>query len=159
MKKPLPRSFVNQWCIFIGLFQINWTGRSQACTRQGQAEGGRAGQGILKGELSLFCWPPVWLVWNQLYDNWQFLFLFAKHAIQTGQTGGQWYSDTPFSIPWTGTWIDNDDHSREPTCTAWELNTLKPFYINIWYTHYIKYTFTQAGNLTGRKVGQSRRLW
>ncbi len=26
-------------------------------------------QGILKGEVSLYCWPPVWLVWNQLYDN------------------------------------------------------------------------------------------
>ncbi len=36
------------------------------------------GQGILKGEVSLYHWPPVWLVWNQLYDNWQFLFLFAK---------------------------------------------------------------------------------
>jgi len=35
-------------------------------------------QGILKGEVSLYRWPPVWLVWNQLYDNWQFLFLFAK---------------------------------------------------------------------------------
>jgi hypothetical protein len=31
-------------------------------------------QGILKGEVSLYHWPPVWLVWNQLYDNWQFLF-------------------------------------------------------------------------------------
>jgi hypothetical protein len=32
-----------------------------------------------------------------------FLFLFAKQAIQTSQTGGQWYSDTsPFSIPWPG---------------------------------------------------------
>ncbi len=37
-------------------------------------------QGILKGEVSLYCWPPVWLVWNQLYDNWQFLFLFAKQT-------------------------------------------------------------------------------
>ncbi len=36
------------------------------------------GQGILKGEVSLYHWQPVWLVWNQLYDNWQFLFLFAK---------------------------------------------------------------------------------
>ncbi len=35
-------------------------------------------QGILKEEVSLYHWPPVWLVWNQLYDNWQFLFLFAK---------------------------------------------------------------------------------
>ncbi len=35
-------------------------------------------QGILKGVVLLYHWPPVWLVWNQLYDNWQFLFLFAK---------------------------------------------------------------------------------
>jgi hypothetical protein len=27
-----------------------------------------AHQGILKGEVSLYRWPPVWLVWNQLYD-------------------------------------------------------------------------------------------
>ncbi len=37
-------------------------------------------QGILKGEVSLYHWPPLWLVWNQLYDNWQFLFLFAKQT-------------------------------------------------------------------------------
>ncbi len=37
-------------------------------------------QGPLKGEVSLYCWPPVWLVWNQLYDHWQFLCLFAKQA-------------------------------------------------------------------------------
>jgi len=37
-------------------------------------------QGILKGEVSLYHWPPVWLVWNQLYDNWQLLFLFAKQT-------------------------------------------------------------------------------
>ncbi len=37
-------------------------------------------QGILKGEVSLYCWPPVWLVWDQLYDYWQFLFLFAKQT-------------------------------------------------------------------------------
>jgi len=37
-------------------------------------------QGILKGEVSLYHWPPVWLVWNQLYDNWNFLFLFAKQT-------------------------------------------------------------------------------
>jgi hypothetical protein len=38
-------------------------------------------QGMLKGEVSLYCWPPVWLVWNELYDNWQFLFLFAKRHL------------------------------------------------------------------------------
>jgi len=36
-------------------------------------------QGILKGEVSLYHWP-VWLVWNKLYENWQFLFLFAKQT-------------------------------------------------------------------------------
>ena len=41
--------------------------------------GGRY-QGILKGKVSLYCWPPVWLVRNQLYDNWQFLFLFGKQT-------------------------------------------------------------------------------
>ncbi len=59
-------------------------------------------QGILKGEVSLYHWPPVWLVWNQLYDNWQILFLFAKQTNpnQTSQVGGQRYSDTsPFSFP------------------------------------------------------------
>ncbi len=25
-------------------------------------------QGIQKGEISLYGWPPVWLVWNQLFD-------------------------------------------------------------------------------------------
>jgi hypothetical protein len=37
-------------------------------------------QGILKGDVLLYHWSPVWLIWNQLYDNWQFLFLFAKQT-------------------------------------------------------------------------------
>ncbi len=57
-------------------------------------------QGILKGVVSLYCWPPVLLVWNQLYDNWHFLFYLQNRLIQTSQTGGQQYSDTfRFSIP------------------------------------------------------------
>ncbi len=35
-------------------------------------------QGTLKGENITVHWPPVWLVWNQLFDNYQFSFLFAK---------------------------------------------------------------------------------
>ncbi len=31
-------------------------------------------------KVSLYHWPPVWLVRNQLYDNRQFLFLFAKQT-------------------------------------------------------------------------------
>ncbi len=42
--------------------------------------------GILKGEVSLYHWPPLWLVWNLLCENWQFLFLFANRLIQTSQT-------------------------------------------------------------------------
>ncbi len=58
-------------------------------------------QVILKGEVSLYCWPPVWLVWNQLYDNWQFLFYLQNILIQTSQTEGRQYNDSsPFSIPW-----------------------------------------------------------
>jgi hypothetical protein len=34
-------------------------------------------QGILKGEISLYHWPPVWLVRNQLYDNGHF-FIICK---------------------------------------------------------------------------------
>ncbi len=57
-------------------------------------------QGILKGEVSMYRWPPVWLVWNQLYGNWQFLFYLQNRLSQNNQTGGQQYSDTsPFSIP------------------------------------------------------------
>ncbi len=37
-----------------------------------------ADTGNTKGEVSLYCWPPVWLVWNKLYDNWQFSFLFLS---------------------------------------------------------------------------------
>jgi hypothetical protein len=57
-------------------------------------------QGILKGEISLYHWPPVWLVWNKLYDYWHFCFFYLQNRlIQTSQIGGQQYSDTsPLSI-------------------------------------------------------------
>ncbi len=56
---------------------------------------------ILKGEASLYHWPPVWLVWNQLYGYWQFLFLFAKQTNpnqSNRRSMVQWYF--LFSIPW-----------------------------------------------------------
>ncbi len=57
--------------------------------------------GIIKGGVSLYHWPLVWLVWNQLYDNWLFCFYLQNRLIQTSKTGGQQYSDTsPFSIHW-----------------------------------------------------------
>ncbi len=62
-------------------------------------------QGTLKGEVSLYSWPPVWPVWNQLYDTVNFCFYLQNRLSQTSQTGGQRHSDTsPFSIslvcPW-----------------------------------------------------------
>ncbi len=59
-----------------------------------------AASGNTKGVVSLYHWPPIWLVWNQLYGNCPFLFLLTKQN-NPNQTGGQWYNDTsPFSIPW-----------------------------------------------------------
>ncbi len=62
----------------------NWTKISPNQLKHwGTPEGStyqRYKQGILKREVSLHGWPPVWLVWNQLYDNWQFLFLFVKQT-------------------------------------------------------------------------------
>ncbi len=55
--------------------------------------------GILKREVSLYHWPPVWLDWNQVYDNWQFLYLFAKQ-MNPNQSNRrsmvQWY----LPLPW-----------------------------------------------------------
>jgi hypothetical protein len=43
---------------------------------------------------SLYHWPPVWLLWNQQYDNWLFLFLFTEQT-NTNQSNRrstvQWY--------------------------------------------------------------------
>ena len=58
-------------------------------------------QGILKGEVSLYRWPPVWLFGISCMTTDNFCFHFQNRLIQTSQTGGQWYSDTsPLSIPW-----------------------------------------------------------
>ncbi len=67
----------------------------------------RQDQGTLKGEVSLYRWPPVWLVGNQLYENWQFLFLFAKQTNpnrSNRRSTVQWYF--PFSVPWQDIKID-----------------------------------------------------
>jgi hypothetical protein len=58
-------------------------------------------QGILKGEVWLYHWPPVWLVRNQLYDNWQFLFLFGEqnNPNQSNRRSMvQWYFPLYYSL-------------------------------------------------------------
>ncbi len=58
-------------------------------------------QGILKGEVSLYWWPPVRLICNQLYDYWQFLFLFAKQTNPNQSNRRsivQWYFPLQYSL-------------------------------------------------------------
>ncbi len=72
-------------------------------------------QGILKGEVSLYNWPPVWLIWNQLYDNWQFLFLFAKKTNPNQlnrRTMVQWYFPVEYSLIYH---TDLHHHRRQST--------------------------------------------
>ncbi len=44
----------------------SWTSPSCPTTPSWKTSSGRSNQGILKGDVSLYRWPPVWLVWNQL---------------------------------------------------------------------------------------------
>jgi hypothetical protein len=77
-------------------------------------------QGIQKGEVSLYHWPPAWLVWNQLTTD-NFCFYLLHRLVQTSQTGGQWYSDTsPFSIPWK-----NTQFNFVPESAIFEISCLK----------------------------------
>jgi hypothetical protein len=51
-------------------------------------------------EWILYHWPPVWLVWNQLFDYWQFLFLFAKQTNpnqSNRRSTAQWYFPLKYS--------------------------------------------------------------
>jgi len=66
-------------------------------------------------KVSLYCWPPVCLVWNQLYDNWQFLVLFAKqtNSNQSNRRSTvQWYFP-PLIFP--------DQYFRLGVCYQWQL--------------------------------------
>jgi len=73
--------------------------------------------GILKGEISLYCWPPVWLVWNQLYDRWHFLFLFAKQTNpnqSNRRSMVQWYFPLQYSlVKVTDTQCQTHQHWKE----------------------------------------------
>jgi hypothetical protein len=60
-------------------------------------------QGILKRKVSLYHWPPVWLIWNQLNDNWQFLFIFSKQTNpnqSNRRSMVQWYFPLQYSLLW-----------------------------------------------------------
>ncbi len=56
-------------------------------------------QGILKGEVSLYRWPPVCWFGISCMTTDNCCFYLQNRQIQTSKTGGQWYSDTSsFSI-------------------------------------------------------------
>ncbi len=58
-------------------------------------------QGILKGDVSLYHWPPVWLIWISRFANKNKNCQLSYSWFKTSQTGGKQYSDTSsFSIPW-----------------------------------------------------------
>ncbi len=59
---------------------------------------------MLKGEVSLYSWPPVSPVGLACFANENKNCQMSYSWFQTSQTGGQPYSDTsPFSIPWSFT--------------------------------------------------------
>ncbi len=61
-------------------------------------------QGILKGEVSLYRWPPVYRFELVCFANKNKNCQLSYSWFQTCQTGGQWYSDTTtfsISIPCT----------------------------------------------------------
>jgi hypothetical protein len=69
------------------------------CGAQGSQGFGLYLQGILKGGVSLYRWPPVWFGISCMTTN-NFYFYLQNWLIQTSQTGGQRYRDTSlFSIP------------------------------------------------------------
>ena len=49
----------------------------------------------------MYGWPPVRPVWNQMYDYWNFLFLFAKQTNpnqSNGRSMVQWYFPLKYSL-------------------------------------------------------------
>ncbi len=62
-----------QNCLKLEMCEVkseNWAILNEKCISAGNT----------KGEVSLYHWPLVWLVLNQLHENWQYLFLFAKQT-------------------------------------------------------------------------------
>ncbi len=94
------RSFNNSWrkkawVFYINtkkyFYQYNEDLDNPLCSKAGNTKGGS----------TLYHWPPVWLVWDQLYDNWQFLFLFAKQTNpnqSNRRSTVQWYFPLSYSL-------------------------------------------------------------
>ncbi len=93
------------------------------------------------GEISLYYWSLVWLVWNQLYGKWNFFYL-QNRLIQTSETGSQGYSDTsPFSILW------------------WERSNLEGFLITIGGQVSIKQVFKKLTNCVSEIIPELSISW
>jgi hypothetical protein len=90
-------------------------------------------QGILKGEVSLYHWPPVWLVWNQLYDYWQFLFLFSKQTNPNQSNNCEGLSEKNTLAYCTNESLVESKFSINLILSLQGLNVkLKPFEVKLW---------------------------
>jgi hypothetical protein len=87
-------------------------------------------QGILKGGVSLYCWPPVWFA-LVCFANKNKNCQLSYSWFQTSRTGGQRYSYTsPFSIPWFQTCGGSVPFSFEFPHWCYKLNDLAYFVTN-----------------------------
>jgi hypothetical protein len=83
-------------------------------------------QGILKWEVSLYHWPPVWFGISCMTTG-IVCFYLQNRLIQTSQTGGQQYGDTsPFSIPYL------DILTNKATAINIELSPFQAEWPEIW---------------------------
>jgi hypothetical protein len=57
-----PTQIIIVRCIWVGRHDTQYND-----TQHTDAQHYDTQQGILKGEISLYCWPPVWLVWISLF--------------------------------------------------------------------------------------------
>ncbi len=79
----LSAAAIGRCCTPIGIYGLTITSRETVQKETGEWEGRYCTAQSLdsnSGEVSLYHWPPVWLLWNQLYDNWHFLFLIVKQT-------------------------------------------------------------------------------
>ncbi len=54
-------------------------------------------------EVSLYCWPPVWLVWISLFCKWKQKLSVVIQLIPNQSNRRSTVQWSPFSIPWSNT--------------------------------------------------------
>ncbi len=98
-------------------------------------------QGVLKREVSLYCWPPICMIWISQFWNLKKKLSLSYSWFQTSQTGGQLYNDTsPFRIPWFGR-PSYDIHCchiiLQPSIEMINLSLKSKIYLRLWEPHHL----------------------